>query len=513
MLKKFHNIIKNINVIKNINYKDIFLLEKNLSKNNNFIKFNNNNVCCVNTGKFTGRTPDDRYIVSDNITENTINWNNINKPINPEIFSELYYNVNNYYKNLNDIFLYEGYCGSDKKYQKKIDIYTEHVWQHHFVKNMFINDINSDISNVSTDFTIINASDYVYKNHKKYDLNSENFVILNIKDKIGIIGGTGYMGEMKKGIFSLMNYWLPLNNILTMHCSANIGKNGDTTLFFGLSGTGKTALSVDPNRLLIGDDEHGWGENGIFNLEGGCYAKTLNLSKKHEPDIYNAIKTNAILENVYINGNGNIDYFNDSITENGRVSYPINHVENHIPSLLGNHPNNIVFLICDAIGVMPIVSKLTLEQAIDYFLLGYTSKVAGTEMGIVKPQMTFSSCFGDAFMTLDPKIYSNLLKDKINKHDVNVYLVNTGWIGGQYGSGERVSIDVSRKCITSLINGDIDKYGYNTNNVFNLKIPNKIDGIDTNLLNPMNGWKDKNSYIKHANELKNEFDIKLRKYI
>ena len=338
--------------------------------------------------------------------------------------------------------------------QKKVRFVHELAWQQHFVTNMFIRpETRQEIQNFDPDFTIINACSVENKDWKKQGLNSEVAIAVNIERKIAVILGTWYGGENKKGIFSLMNYWLPLENIMSMHCSANVDKNGDSALFFGLSGTGKTTLSADPERNLIGDDEHGWDDDGIFNLEGGCYAKTINLSEENEPDIYKAIKEDALLENVHQNDDKTPDYYNTSKTENGRVSYPIYHIDNWHKPQMADHPKKIIFLTCDAFGVLPPVSILSREQAMYHFLSGYTAKVAGTERGVTEPEATFSACFGAAFLTLHPTRYADLLKEKMKKHNSSAYLVNTGWIGGPYGVGERISIKKTRACINSILDG------------------------------------------------------------
>ena len=317
---------------------------------------------------------------------------------------------------------------------------------------------------------------------------------------------------MKKGIFTIMNYWLPLNNIMSMHCSANISKSGDTSLFFGLSGTGKTTLSVDKDRMLIGDDQHGWDDEGIFNFEGGCYAKTINLSSENEPEIYNAIKKDALLENIYLDNNNNVDFFNSSITENGRVSYPLNHIENRKNDSLGNHPTNIFFLCCDAFGILPPISKLSDEQAMYYFLSGYTAKVAGTERDVTEPQATFSACFGAAFLTLHPTVYADLLKEKLQKHNTDVYLVNTGWSGGQYGVGERMSIQTTRSCINSVLDGSFDLYGTYTFPRFNFQVPRTISNVDIDLLSPIETWDNKSEYYNVSQKLIDMFQNNYKQF-
>ena len=379
---------------------------------------------------------------------------------------------------------------------------------------MFIEPTSDELKNdfENVDFTIINACNISNNDYKKHNLNSDVFVTFNIEKNLALIGGTYYGGEMKKGIFNMMNYWLPLNNIMSMYCSANISKSGDTSLFFGLSGTGKTTLSVDKDRMLIGDDQHGWDDEGIFNFEGGCYAKTINLSSENEPEIFNAIKKDALLENIFIDENNNIDFFNSSITENGRVSYPLTHIENRKNDSLGNHPTNIFFLCCDAFGILPPISKLTNEQAIYYFLSGYTAKVAGTERDVTEPQATFSACFGAAFLTLHPTIYADLLKEKLQKHNTDVYLVNTGWSGGPYGVGKRMSIQTTKTCINSVLDENFDLYGTYTFSRFNFQVPRNISNIDMNLLYPIDTWENKSEYYKVSQKLIDMFQNNYKQF-
>lgn len=364
------------------------------------------------------------------------------------------------------------------------------------------------------DFTIINACKVVNNDWKKQGLNSEVFIAFNIEKKIAVIGGTWYGGEMKKGIFSMMNYWLPLKEIMTMHCSANIGKKGDTALFFGLSGTGKTTLSADPQRQLIGDDEHGWDDDGVFNLEGGCYAKTINLIEENEPDIFRAIRPNAMLENVQVDPvTKKVDYANVSKTQNGRVSYPIHFIDNYEKTSTGGHPNNCIFLTADAFGVLPPVSRLTPDQAMYHFLSGYTAKVAGTERGVTEPEATFSACFGAAFLTLHPTKYADLLKKKLSSHNTQAYLVNTGWIGGAYGTGKRMSIKNTRQCIDAILDGSINKSSFVTDDVFQFQIPTSLGSVPTNVINPREAWTDKNAYDTQRLKLAQMFKDNYLRYV
>jgi phosphoenolpyruvate carboxykinase (ATP) len=377
---------------------------------------------------------------------------------------------------------------------------------------MFIRPTRSELEVFKSDFTVLNACKAVNDKWKEHGMNSEVFVLFDIERNMAIIGGTWYGGELKKGIFSMMNYWLPLDGKLSMHCSANVGERGDTALFFGLSGTGKTTLSTDPKRALIGDDEHGWDDYGVFNFEGGCYAKVINLDAKSEPEIYGAITKDALLENVVMYGDGEVDYEDDSKTENTRVSYPIEHIKNHKPDLMAGHPENIIFLSADAFGVLPPVSKLTREQAMYYFLSGYTAKVAGTERGITEPVATFSACFGEAFMTLHPTVYAKLLGEKIDKHNVNVYLVNTGWTGGEYGVGKRMSLKDTRACINAILDGTINESEFDTTKTFRLQVPKTLGNIDPDLLNPRNAWEDKEAFDKTRDKLAEMFVQNFKRY-
>jgi phosphoenolpyruvate carboxykinase (ATP) len=470
-----------------------------------------NGTMMVDTGKFTGRSPKDKYFVHQKPSFENIAWGKINKAMAPEVFEELYAEVVEYLSG-KDLYVTDGFCGANEKTRKPVRFITELAWQSHFVKNMFIRPKVEELAGFSPQFTVYNACKLVNGKWEEHGLNSEVFVAFNIEKNVAIIGGTWYGGEMKKGIFTMMNYWLPIQGILSMHCSANVGAKGDVALFFGLSGTGKTTLSTDPERKLIGDDEHGWDDDGIFNFEGGCYAKCINLSAENEPEIYNAIQRNALLENVVADEDGLIDFDSDAKTENTRVSYPIDHIANHDPSLKGSHPKNIIFLTCDAFGVLPPVSKLTREQAMYYFLSGYTAKVAGTERGVTEPQATFSSCFGEAFLPLHPTTYAKLLGEKMAEHDVNAYLVNTGWVGGGYGVGKRMSIKATRACINAILDGSINDVEFDQTRWFRLNIPRSLPGVDTQLLNPRNSWVDKQAFDNTANRLAGMFIENFKKY-
>ncbi|WP_457748779.1 phosphoenolpyruvate carboxykinase (ATP) [Sulfurimonas sp.] len=465
----------------------------------------------VDTGIFTGRSPKDKYFVDRAPSNQYIAWGDVNQKISEEIFNELL-ELSREQLSGKDLYVTDVYSGASPASKKSIRFITEIAWQSHFVKNMFIRPTPSELEVFKSDFTVLNACKAVNDKWKEHGMNSEVFVLFDVERNMAIIGGTWYGGELKKGIFSMMNYWLPLDGKLSMHCSANVGDKNDTALFFGLSGTGKTTLSTDPKRALIGDDEHGWDDYGVFNFEGGCYAKVINLDAKSEPEIYGAITKDALLENVVMYGEGEVDYEDGSKTENTRVSYPIEHIKNHKPDLMAGHPQNIIFLSADAFGVLPPVSKLTREQAMYYFLSGYTAKVAGTERGITEPVATFSACFGEAFMTLHPTVYAKLLGEKIDKHNVNVYLVNTGWTGGEYGVGKRMSLKDTRACINAILDGTINKSEFDTTETFRLQVPKTLGNINPELLNPRNAWEDKEAFDRTRDKLADMFVENFKRY-
>ncbi len=480
-----------------------------------------NGAVMVDTGTYTGRSPNDKFIVEEPSSKNVLWWGPVNRKVSESVFDELYNKVIAYYNahTASNTYVFDGFAGADTNYRLNVRVVAKKSWQAHFCQNMFINPLEGELSNFTADFTIINASDVHNEKFAEHGLNSETFILFHLGKKIAIIGGTEYGGEMKKGIFSVLHYILPLKGVLSMHCSANIDKSGrNTALFFGLSGTGKTTLSTDPNRPLIGDDEHGWSDNGIFNFEGGCYAKVINLDKNAEPDIYNAIRHGALLENVvYDENTREIDFTDGTKTENTRVSYPISHIENSVfasgkPSV-GTHPDTIVFLTCDAYGVLPPVSRLTPEQAMYHFISGYTAKVAGTERGITEPMATFSPCFGGPFLTLHPLRYAELLKEKIQQHQSKVYLVNTGWIGGSPSSGaKRISIQNTRSMITAILDGTIENSVFETEPVFGLNYPITLGEIDAVVLNPRKAWEDGEKYDIQAGELAGLFIENFKTY-
>jgi phosphoenolpyruvate carboxykinase (ATP) len=465
----------------------------------------------VDTGIFTGRSPKDKYFVKQKPSEDNIAWGEINQPISLEVFNHLL-EISRKELSNSDLYIIDVFTGVGNS-RRAIRFVTKTAWQAHFVENMFIVPTKEELESFNPDFTFYVASGVRNDKWKEQGLNSDVFIAFNVEESMAVMGGTLYGGELKKGIFTMMNYWLPLEGKLSMHCSANIGKDDDVALFFGLSGTGKTTLSTDPERRLIGDDEHGWDDEGVFNFEGGCYAKVINLDPKSEPEIYGAIKRGALLENVVLKEDGGVDFADGSKTENTRVSYTIEHIENHECTLKGGHPKNIIFLTADAFGVLPPVSKLTKEQAMYYFLSGYTAKVAGTERGITEPVATFSACFGEPFLPLHPTDYAKLLGEKIDKHQVNVYLVNTGWTGGAYGVGKRMSIKDTRACINGILNGSINDAEFETLPVFNLQIPKTLEGVaDNNVLNPRNTWENKEEYDKTLRKLAGMFIENFKRY-
>jgi phosphoenolpyruvate carboxykinase (ATP) len=468
----------------------------------------------VMTGIFTGRSPKDKFIVEDDVTRDTIWWNtpgspNDNKPTTPEVWADLKKTVA---KQLSGkkLFVVDTFAGANEDSRLKVRFIMEVAWQAHFVKNMFIRPTKEELENYGEpDFVSMNGSKTVNSDWEKHGLNSENFTVFNLTEKMQVIGGTWYGGEMKKGIFAMMNYYLPLNGMAAMHCSANVGADGKTAIFFGLSGTGKTTLSTDPKRQLIGDDEHGWDEHGVFNFEGGCYAKTINLDKEAEPDIYGAIKRDALLENVTVDKNGKIDFTDGSVTQNTRVSYPIYHIDNIVkPVSKAGHANKVIFLTADAFGVMPPVAKLTPEQTKYHFLSGFTAKLAGTERGVTTPQPTFSACFGAAFLSLHPTKYGQELVRKMEEHGAEAYLVNTGW----NGTGKRISIQDTRGIIDAILDGSIEKAETKQLPVFDLEIPTALAGVDTGILDPRDTYADSKEWDEKAKDLAQRFIKNFVKY-
>ena len=466
----------------------------------------------VDTGIFTGRSPQDKFIVRDNTTKDTLWWSdqgkNDNKALTQTAWLDLKELVTNQLSNKR-LFVVDGYCGANPDTRLCIRVITEVAWQAHFVKNMFIRPTEAELENFEPDFVIMNGSKCTNPKWQEHGMNSENFTVFNLSEKMQLIGGTWYGGEMKKGMFAMMNYFLPLQGIASMHCSANMSQEGDVAVFFGLSGTGKTTLSTDPKRALIGDDEHGWDDNGVFNFEGGCYAKTINLSKEAEPDIYNAIRRDALLENMTVRSNGAIDFNDNSKTENTRVSYPIYHIENIVkPVSKGGHANKVIFLSADAFGVLPPVSKLTPEQTKYHFLSGFTAKLAGTERGITEPTPTFSACFGNAFLTLHPTQYAEVLVKRMEAAGAEAYLVNTGW----NGTGKRISIQDTRAIIDAILDGSIDDANTKQIPIFNLTIPTSLPGVDPTILDPRDTYTDPLQWQSKAEDLAHRFITNFDKY-
>ncbi len=469
-------------------------------------------VLAVNTGEFTGRSPRDRFIVKDDITKNKIWWGDINIPFDPEKFDSLYNKVVDYLSG-KELFARDCYACADEKYRLNIRVINEYPWSNMFAYNMFLRPEEEELENFQEEWLLVNAPGFM-ADPEIDGTRQHNFAILNFSKKIALIGGTGYTGEIKKGIFSALNFILPVyKDILPMHCSANVGEEGDTAIFFGLSGTGKTTLSADPDRKLIGDDEHGWTkENRVFNFEGGCYAKVINLTEENEPDIFRAIKPGAILENVKLDENGDVDFKNTTITQNTRVSYPIYHIDNIQNPSSGKNPKNIFFLTADAFGVLPPISKLTPGQAAYHFISGYTAKVAGTEDGVDEPVPSFSACFGAPFMPLHPTKYAEMLSAKMKENDVNVWLVNTGWTGGPYGVGSRMKLRYTRAMISSALQGKLDKVEYREHPIFGLAMPVECEKVPTEVLNPRNTWEDKEAYDKKAKTLADSFQKNFNKF-
>ena len=469
-------------------------------------KLTSQGAITINTGKFTGRSPLDRFIVKDSITENTVWWGDINVPFEEEKFNQLHEKIIAYLSN-KEIYARDSYACASEEHRLNIRVVNEYPWSNLFAYNMFLRPTEEELENFKHEWLILNAPGF-YADPKIDGTRQENFAILSFTKKTILIGGTGYTGEIKKGIFSALNYILPQDKgVLSMHCSANTGKTGDTAIFFGLSGTGKTTLSADPERNLIGDDEHGWDKDSVFNFEGGCYAKCIDLSAENEPDIYAAVKKGALLENIeFFKGTNKVDYSNTSITQNTRVSYPIHFINNIAVPSSGQNPKNIFFLTADAFGVLPPISKLSAGQAMYHFISGYTAKVAGTEDGVNEPQTTFSACFGAPFMPLHPTKYAEMLGEKMKEFSVNVWLINTGWSGGEYGVGNRISLKYTRAMITAALSNQLNNVEYITHKVFGLNMPTSCPDVPSEILSPKNTWGDKSAYDEKANKLARAFN-------
>ncbi len=466
---------------------------------------------CVDTGKYTGRSPQDKFIVREPGSEHKINWGSVNKPVSEEVFDRLYHRVQAYLQN-RTTYEFNGFAGADERYRLPIRVTTEYAWHNLFARTLFIRPTPEELANHEPEFEVLSAPGF--KADPEVDgTRSEAFVLVNFARRMVLIGGTEYAGEIKKSIFTVMNYLLPEKGVFPMHCSANIGPGGDTALFFGLSGTGKTTLSADPERALIGDDEHGWSDRGIFNFEGGCYAKCINLSKEKEPQIWNAIRFGAVLENVIVDENTRVpDYDDGSKTENTRAAYPVDFIDNAVIPGVGGHPKTIIFLTADAFGVLPPISRLTPEQAMYHFLSGYTSKLAGTERGVTDPEATFSTCFGAPFLPLAPSVYADMLGEFIAKHGTQVFLVNTGWTGGPYGVGERMNLSYTRAMVRAALNGDLDTVEYKEDPIFGLRMPTTCPGVPANVLDPRETWADKDAYDVKARELAQRFSENFKNF-
>ncbi len=476
-------------------------------------ELNDTGALCVSTGKFTGRSPKDKFTVKDAITEHSVDWGDVNIPFSPEAFDKLYDKVAAYLGG-KEVWIRDAYACADPKYRLNIRVVNETPWANLFCNDLFLRPTAQEIETQNPDWVILQAPSFL-ADPAVDGTRQGNFTIVNFTRKIILIGGSAYTGEMKKGIFGVLNFVLPHDHkVLSMHCSANEGKDGDVALFFGLSGTGKTTLSADPHRALIGDDEHGWADGSVFNFEGGCYAKCIDLSAEKEPQIFNAIKPNALLENIkFFPGTKTVDYADGSITENTRAAYPIYHIDNAKEPSYAGDPKNIFFLTCDAFGILPPISKLTKGQAMYHFISGYTAKVAGTEVGVTEPQTTFSACFGRVFLPLHPTKYAELLGKKLEEHsDVNVWLINTGWSGGAYGTGSRMSLKHTRAMITAAMNGDLKNVAFEAHPTFGVLVPQAVPGVPAEVLNPRDTWTDKEAYDKKANELAQLFVKNFEKY-
>ncbi len=485
------------------------LVEKALQANEGTLS--ETGALVVNTGKYTGRSPDDKFVVDYPSIHDEIAWGKVNVPMAPETFEKIYNKMTAYLQG-RDIYIFDGFAGADPKYTQRFRIVNELASQNLFIHQLLIRPEKEQLENFEPDFTIIAAPGF--KCIPEIDgTNSEAAIIVSFEKRVVIIAGSQYSGEIKKSVFSVMNYLLPKNGVFPMHCSANIGSQGDTALFFGLSGTGKTTLSADPERMLIGDDEHGWSDNGVFNFEGGCYAKCINLSKENEPQIWNAIKFGALVENVVMDPDSRVFDFNDgSLTENTRVGYPVEFIPNAAIPGVGGQPKTVVFLTADAFGVLPPIAKLDKDMAMFHFVSGYTSKLAGTERGITEPQATFSTCFGAPFLPLDPSVYAEMLGEKVAKSDAKVYLINTGWSGGSYGVGKRMSLKYTRAMVTAALTGALDDVKFELDPIFNVYVPTECPNVPAEILNPKNTWADKAEYDKTAKMLAARFTENFKKY-
>jgi phosphoenolpyruvate carboxykinase (ATP) len=470
-----------------------------------------NGALVAYTGKYTGRSPKDKFTVKDQVTAELVNWGEVNQAFDSEKFDALFDRVVASLRG-KELFVQDLYAGADSKYRLPIRVINEYAWHNLFVRALFVRPTEEELKTHRAEFTIVSAPEF-QADPQRDGTRSEAFIVVNFTRKVILIGGTKYAGEMKKSIFGIMNFLLPQNNVFPMHCSSNVGKNGDTALFFGLSGTGKTTLSADPQRRLIGDDEHGWSATGIFNFEGGCYAKCIKLSKENEPQIWNAIRFGSVLENVTLDEVTHIpDYDDDSRTENTRCAYPVDYIDGAVIPGIGGHPKNVIFLTADAFGVLPPISKLNKDQAMYHFLSGYTAKVAGTEAGVKEPQPNFSTCFGSPFLPLRPKVYAEMLGRRMQEHGSQCWLVNTGWFGGGYGVGSRMKLPYTRAMVNAAIEGALDKVEFETDPAFGLTIPQSVPGVPAEFLRPRDAWKDKATYDKTAADLAARFAKNFEKF-
>ncbi|ULQ50639.1 phosphoenolpyruvate carboxykinase (ATP) [Flavihumibacter fluvii] len=474
---------------------------------------NDSGALVIRTGEFTGRSPKDKFLVKDEITSDTVHWNDFNLPIDEKYFFIIRQKINEYLGKCPELWVRDGYACADPRYRLNIRIVNEKPWINLFAYNMFLRPTEDELEHFQPEWTILSAPG-LNLDPAECGTRQQNAAVISFKYKTILIAGSGYTGETKKGIFTILNYILPLHkNVLSMHCSANLGRKGDTALFFGLSGTGKTTLSADPNRMLIGDDEHGWTNDNIFNFEGGCYAKCINLTEEKEPEIFQAIRPGALVENTnFYPGTNTINFDDGSITENTRVSYPIDFISNAQEPSIGSIPENIFFLTCDAYGVLPPISRLSPAQAMYQFISGYTAKVAGTEAGVTEPKSTFSACFGAPFLPLHPGRYAEMLGEKIQKHQVKVWLINTGWTGGQYGVGHRIKLHLTRAMITAVLEDKLAGVAYERHQVFGMEVPMSCPGVPIHVLNPRNTWADPSAYDQKARKLAKQFIDNFDKY-
>ncbi|HEY4551249.1 MAG TPA: phosphoenolpyruvate carboxykinase (ATP) [Bacillus sp. (in: firmicutes)] len=486
------------------------LVEKVLTRNEGLLT--STGAVRATTGKYTGRSPKDKFIVKEDSVKDKIDWGSINQPISETAFSRLYHKVLDYLAEKDEVFVYKGFAGADKKHRLPIQVINEYAWHNLFSHQLFILPSEEEFLKHEAGFTVICAPNF--KADPSVDgTNSETFIIISFENRTVLIGGTEYAGEIKKSIFSIMNYLLPENGILPMHCSSNVGREGDVALFFGLSGTGKTTLSADANRQLIGDDEHGWSGNGVFNIEGGCYAKCINLTREKEPQIFDAIRFGAVLENVIVdNGTRVANYDDGSLTENTRAAYQLEAIDNIVVPSVAGHPHTIIFLTADAFGVLPPIAKLSKEQAMYHFLSGYTSKLAGTERGVTSPEATFSTCFGSPFLPLPATRYAEMLGEKISQHNASVFLVNTGWTGGAYGDGSRMKLSYTRAMVQAALEGELTNVETKKDDIFGLEIPLHVPGVPDHVLHPNQTWSNQEAYKEKAKELATKFRTNFTKF-